>query len=30
MIDIQSEINLVIRLSRGRTLNGREITAGTL
>ena len=33
MIDlqhIQSEINLVIRLSRGRTLNGREITASTL
>ena len=33
MIDlqhIQSEINLAIRLSRGRTLNGREITASTL
>ena len=33
MIDlqhIQSEINLAIRLSRGRTLNGTEITASTL
>ena len=33
MIDlqhIQSEINSAIRLSRGRTLNGREITASTL
>ena len=33
MIDLQhieSEINLAIRLSRGRTLDGKEITAGTL
>ena len=33
MIDlqhIQNEINLAIRLSRGRTLNGTEITASTL
>ena len=33
MIDlqhIQSEINLAIRLSRGRTLNGTDITASTL
>ena len=33
MIDlqhIQSEINLAIRHSRGRTLNGTEITASTV
>ena len=33
MIDlqhIQSEINLAIRLARGRTLNGTDITASTL
>ena len=33
MVDLQhieSEINLAIRLSKGRTQDGKQITAGTL